>query len=167
MITHDSLCLQAERFLKNNGFGVVFHDKFRAVTGSGELPDALGFRNGASCLIECKTSRADFLPDRKKRFRIDPKLGMGDWRFMLTPKGLVTVDELPTGWDCWKPMVSRFERYMVFHLTLSGTMDRLRLTNKQSVTTCIVHYDGWLFVVTSMKFMRGFLSEHSKTDYPT
>jgi hypothetical protein len=23
---------------------------------------------------------------------------MGDWRFMLTPKGLITVEELPEGW---------------------------------------------------------------------
>lgn len=97
-ITHDSLCLQAEKFLKSNGFGIVFHDKFRAVTNSGEQPDALGFRSGVSCLIECKTSRADFLADRKKRFRVNPELGMGDWRFMLTPEGLIKQDELPEGW---------------------------------------------------------------------
>lgn len=97
-LKHDSLCLQAERFLKKHGFGVVFHDKFRAITNSGEQPDALGFRSGVSCLIECKTSRADFLADRKKRFRKDPTLGMGDWRFMLTPKGLVKIEELPEGW---------------------------------------------------------------------
>ncbi len=97
-LTHDELCLKAEKFLKNNGFGVVFHDKFKAYTAHGEQPDCLGFRSGVSCLIECKTSRADFLADRKKRFRKDPTKGMGDWRFMLTPKGLITVDELPEGW---------------------------------------------------------------------
>lgn len=97
-ITHDSLCLLAENFLKRNGFGVVFHDKFKAYTNSGEQPDCLGFRNSVSCLIECKTSRADFLADRKKKFRIEPALGMGDWRFMLTPTGLINVNELPMGW---------------------------------------------------------------------
>lgn len=97
-LTHDELCLKAEKFLKSNGFGVVFHDKFKAYTAHGEQPDCLGFRSGVSCLIECKTSRADFLADRKKRFRIDPQKGMGDWRFMLTPKGLITVNELPAGW---------------------------------------------------------------------
>lgn len=97
-ITHDSLCLMAEKFLKSNGFGVVFHDKFRAITSSGEQPDCLGFRSSVSCLIECKTSRADFLADRKKKFRISESLGMGDWRFMLAPKGLIKVDELPTNW---------------------------------------------------------------------
>lgn len=97
-ITHDHLCSMAEKFLKRNGFGVVFHDKFRAITPHGELPDALGFRSSVSCLIECKTSRADFLADRKKRFRKDPTKGMGDWRFMLTPKDLIKVEELPEGW---------------------------------------------------------------------
>lgn len=98
MITHDELCLKAEMFLKRHGFNVVFHDRFRACTSHGEQPDCIGFRSGVSCLIECKTSRADFLADRKKRFRIDPTLGMGDWRFMLTPKDLVKVEELPEGW---------------------------------------------------------------------
>lgn len=97
-MTHDELCLKAESFLKSNGFGVVFHDKFKAFTKNGEQPDCIGFRSGVSCLIECKTSRADFLADRKKRFRVDPLLGMGDWRFMLAPKGLIKVEELPLGW---------------------------------------------------------------------
>lgn len=98
MITHDSLCLQAEKFLSKNGFGVVFHDKFRAITSTGEQPDCLGFRNGVSCLIECKVSRADFLADSKKRFRVDPTTGLGDYRFFLVPKGLIKLEELPAGW---------------------------------------------------------------------
>lgn len=97
-MTHDELCLTAEKFLERNGFNVVFNDKFRAWTKHGEQPDAIGFRSGTSLLIECKTSRSDFLADKKKRFRKDPSKGMGDWRFMLTPKGLVTVEELPAGW---------------------------------------------------------------------
>lgn len=95
-VSHDDLCLLGERFLKNNGFGVVFHDRFKAAIP--EQPDCLGFRNGVSCLIECKTSRADFLADRKKWFRQDPTMGMGDWRFMLTPKGLIKPEELPENW---------------------------------------------------------------------
>ena len=97
-MTHDDLCQIAFKYLKNNGFGVVFHDKFRALTPSGEQPDAMGFRSGISCLIECKTSRSDFLKDRKKRFRVNPSLGMGDWRFMLTPRNLVLPSEIPEGW---------------------------------------------------------------------
>ena len=42
-ITHDSICLLAEKFLVKNVFGVVFHDKFKAYTSTGEQPDCLGF----------------------------------------------------------------------------------------------------------------------------
>lgn len=79
-LTHHELCQIAYKFLKRNGFKVCFHDRFVAVTSTGEQPDAMGFRNSASCLIEAKCSRADLLADRKKRFRKNPSLGMGDWR---------------------------------------------------------------------------------------
>ncbi len=68
--THRELCELACRFLRNNGFKVVFGDRFHAWTPCGEHPDALGFRNGASCLIEVKCSRSDFLADRKKGKRL-------------------------------------------------------------------------------------------------
>lgn len=58
--THRELCELACRFLRNHGFKVVFSDRFHAWTSCGEHPDALGFRNGASCLIEVKCSRSDF-----------------------------------------------------------------------------------------------------------
>lgn len=92
------LCELACRFLRNNGFKVVFGDRFHAWTPCGEHPDALGFRNGASCLIEVKCSRSDFLADRKKVFRAEPEKGMGDWRFYLCEPGVITVDDLPAGW---------------------------------------------------------------------
>lgn len=63
--THRELCELACRFLRNHGFKVVFSDRFHAWTPCGEHPDAPGFRNGASCLIEVKCSRSDFLADRK------------------------------------------------------------------------------------------------------
>ena len=95
---HDQLCLRAAKFLKNNGFSVAFDDRFQAATGVGELPDAIGFRNGVSCLIEAKVSRSDFLADKKKRFRVEPSLGMGDWRFFICPPDLIKPEDLPQGW---------------------------------------------------------------------
>lgn len=97
-MTHDELCLRAERYLRSNGFGVVFHDKFIAANSSGEQPDALGFRSGVSCLIEAKTSRSDFLADKKKLFRVFPELGMGDWRFFICEPDIIKVEDLPDGW---------------------------------------------------------------------
>lgn len=97
-LTHRELCQIAYKFLKRNGFKVCFHDRFIAVTSTGEQPDAMGFRNSASCLIEAKCSRADLLADRKKRFRKNPSLGMGDWRFFISEPGIISVEDLPAGW---------------------------------------------------------------------
>lgn len=98
LMTHDNLCQVAMKFLHRNGFKVVFGDRFQTVNATGEQPDAIGFRHEASCLIEVKVSRSDFLADRHKRFRANPNLGMGDWRFYLSPVNIITVDDLPEGW---------------------------------------------------------------------
>jgi len=97
-LTHSELCVIGEKFLRNNGFKVAFHDRFIAAVSTGEQPDAIGFRNLASCLIEAKCSRGDFLADKKKRFRLNPALGMGDWRFFICEPGLIGIEELPEGW---------------------------------------------------------------------
>lgn len=97
-LTHDELCQIGYKFLKRNGFKVCFHDRFIAVTTTGEQPDAMGFRNHASCLIEAKCSRSDLLADRNKRFRKQPDLGMGDWRFFISEPGIISVEDLPSGW---------------------------------------------------------------------
>lgn len=94
---HDELCVKAARFLMDNGFAVAFDDRFQAATGTGEVPDAIGFRNGVSCLIEVKVSRSDFLADKKKHFRQSDK-GMGDWRFYLSPPDIINSEDLPKGW---------------------------------------------------------------------
>ncbi len=97
-LTHDELCQIGWRFLQSNGFKVAFHDRFKAWTPYGEQADAIGFRNGASCLLEAKCSRADLLADRKKEFRIEPEKGMGDWRFFISEPGIVRIEDLPEGW---------------------------------------------------------------------
>lgn len=95
---HGQLCQKASKFLMNNGFQVSFDDRFKAIVGTGECPDVLGFRNSVSCLIEVKVSRSDFVADKKKRFRSESSLGMGDWRFYLSPPDIIQVDDLPFGW---------------------------------------------------------------------
>ena len=93
---HDQLVIRAGKWLENNGCKVVIRDPFRS--NNQEQPDAIGWRDGVSILVEVKTSRADFLADRKKPFREEPGQGMGDWRFYLTPPNLVSVNDLPIGW---------------------------------------------------------------------
>ena len=96
---HGDLVLRAEGWLRRScGCGVVIRDPFRALTQTGEQPDAIGWRDGVSILVEGKVSRADFLADRNKPFRQEPSQGMGDWRFMMCPPGLIQVGDLPAGW---------------------------------------------------------------------
>ena len=122
-LTHDVLVQLAIQWLKlpwrnprwrdgevgdHSACGVVVSE---LVTFSLETPDAIGWHQGISTVVECKTSRADFRADTKKSFRMCPELGMGVYRYFMTPKGLVTVDELPENWglievnDNWKTRV--------------------------------------------------------------
>lgn len=65
-----------------------------------EIPDVIGFMVGkpATLLIECKTSRSDFLADAKKTFRENPGLGMGSYRSYLCEPGIIEVNDLPPKW---------------------------------------------------------------------
>lgn len=63
-----------------------------------EEADAIGFCGHATALIECKATHEDFLSDKRKSFRRDPKRGMGNLRFYLCPKGVIQPEELPEKW---------------------------------------------------------------------
>ncbi|MEN5133450.1 hypothetical protein, partial [Elizabethkingia anophelis] len=63
-----------------------------------EIADVIGFNSNGTFVLEAKTSKADFLKDKKKSFRKDSSIGMGDWRFFIVPKGLIKVTELPEMW---------------------------------------------------------------------
>lgn len=95
---HAALVRMAERWLTRQGCGIVFRDSFAPPVPTGEIPDAIGWRHTLSILVECKTSRADFLADSCKPFRAWPGKGMGDWRFMLCEPGLLGIGEMPDGW---------------------------------------------------------------------
>lgn len=146
-LTHDELCQIACRFLKNNGFKVAFHDRFIAAVATGEQPDAIGFRNLASCLIEVKCSRADFLADKKN------------------PSGECQARAWATGVFSWlSPVLSRFlicrqdgasctsetaayTKFTAGRGTLCGALgniSRFRLTNRQNAITCTAHCAEWI-----------------------
>ena len=75
--------------------GIVLSEQY---CHTGETPDAIGWKgNCHSVVIECKTSRADFLADLKKSCRQQAD-AMGCERFYLAPAGLVAATELPLGW---------------------------------------------------------------------
>ena len=72
-------------------------------TRTGEIPDAIGWTAYVSIMFECKASRADFLRDKQKLFRQYADMGVGDFRFYLTPPGVIkSTTELPLGWGCYE-----------------------------------------------------------------
>ena len=95
-MTHPQLVQKAVAWLRGYRCGVVLSEQ---ACLSGEMPDAIGWKRAChSVLVECKISRADFLADREKPWRRKPETGVGCERFYLAPKGLIQVDELPSGW---------------------------------------------------------------------
>jgi len=86
----------AVAWLRRYRCGVVLSEQACA---SGETPDAIGWKKAChSVLVECKASRADFLADGAKPWRQRPEGGVGCERYYLAPRGLIRVDELPSGW---------------------------------------------------------------------
>ncbi|OEU66205.1 MAG: hypothetical protein BA863_09185 [Desulfovibrio sp. S3730MH75] len=96
-LNHTDLTFRAEKWLVNSvGCNFAFRD---LGSHNAEIPDAIGWRDGwASHLVECKTSRSDFLADKKKWFRRNPDMGMGMYRYMMCPKGMIKPEEVPEGW---------------------------------------------------------------------
>jgi hypothetical protein len=95
-MTHEKLVTKAVAWLRSYGCGVVLSEQSCA---SGETPDAIGWKRGChSVIVECKSSRPDFLADQDKPFRRKPEKAMGCERFYLTPAGRLRQEELPTGW---------------------------------------------------------------------
>lgn len=93
MITHEELCRVAVRWLNNRMVIGVSE-----ISYASEIPDALGYGSYGTVLIECKTSRADFLRDGKKWCRKDSAKGLGNYRYFMCVEGLIKTDELPEKW---------------------------------------------------------------------
>ena len=94
---HAELVERAGRWLKSFGCSVVIKEMV-AWTGTGEIPDAIGWKCIQSILIECKVNRNDFLKDKKKTFRQFRSQGLGCRRLYLCPPGVINKEDLPEGW---------------------------------------------------------------------
>ena len=98
-MTHNDLVKFAAKKLEQKHALVITE----MASGAGEQPDAIGFQaSGYTTLIECKVSRSDFIADAKKAFRRRPKRGMGNYRYYMTPPGLITREELPCKWGLFE-----------------------------------------------------------------
>lgn len=97
---HKDLCLLSAKYLRNKGIQ-PYHRCQYAVSDLdriGEKPDAFGWGGSTTQLIEVKTSRSDFLSDKKKIWRQIPHLGLGAFRSYLCPIGLIEISDLPDKW---------------------------------------------------------------------
>lgn len=95
--THAQLCQFAIDWLTTRA-GCHFAIK-ELSTYAGEIPDAIGWKGEISIVIECKTSRSDYLADRSKWCRQNPARAMGDHRFFLsTPDVIPDYEAMPDGW---------------------------------------------------------------------
>jgi hypothetical protein len=97
--SHADLCQIAAKWLRTKcpkKCSVVLIEL--VAQGSIETPDAIGFTSEHSILIECKTSRSDFIADKKKFFRIYPEQGVGDFRFYLSPENIIKPEDVPAKW---------------------------------------------------------------------
>ncbi len=95
-MTHGQLVKVAEQWLRRYRCGIVLSEQQCA---SGEMPDAIGWKGKCrSVVVECKVSRADFLADRAKPWRLTPEIALGCERFYLSPRGIVRPEDLPKGW---------------------------------------------------------------------
>jgi len=99
-MTHRELCKAGASFMKR--YGIAKWEKPTYVVCElercGESPDVFGFGGARTQLIEVKTSRADFLADKKKLWRINPEMGLGELRSFLCMEGLILEGELPLNW---------------------------------------------------------------------
>jgi hypothetical protein len=100
--THKQLVRRAGIWLRNSIGCKVVMEELTSYTANGEIPDAIGWKNNQCIVIECKTSRSDFFADKKKIFRQFSDLGMGHWRFFLTPPNMISNNEIPQGWGLYE-----------------------------------------------------------------
>jgi len=94
--THRDMCKRAATWLRGTvGCGVAV---WELTAWTNEKPDAIGWHPHKSTLVECKTSRADFLRDKLKYHKKTPESGMGNYRYYMSPPDVIKVDDLPQFW---------------------------------------------------------------------
>jgi hypothetical protein len=103
-VTHKDLIDISAKWLKRHKENVknpccttIFKDMVTQ-TYTGETPDVIGWNYWTSVLIEVKVSRSDFLRDKKKIFRRDGDMGMGEYRYYCCPAEMIKSKDLPEGW---------------------------------------------------------------------
>lgn len=107
-MTHAELVALGVRWLRDRQRCLAVISENVTAWSTGECPDGFGI-NGRreTVLVECKASRADFLADRRKKFRALPGLGVGVKRYFLAERHVVGDLDLPERWGLLVPVDGR------------------------------------------------------------
>lgn len=108
---HYELCCECARWLRRRKNCEKFDGRWKYVAvevcvNACENPDVWAFNGWSTIVVEVKVSRSDFLNDKKKVWKQpgNEECLAGNYRYYLTPKGLLSEKDLPDGvglleWD--------------------------------------------------------------------
>lgn len=170
-MNHSELCDLAVKWLKkpHSSGGPACQVAVSEIKSgwSGEIPDAIGFRYmggekelDGSFVVEVKTSRADFLADKRKPHRNGQTSGIGKWRFYLCPEGLIQPDELPDQWGLLYVTKRKSVKGIVSPFTTTHYYQRRNLLNDMSFDDRDLERE--LFMLTRLLKRVGDVNELNK-----
>lgn len=149
---HYKLCCEGAKWLHKNMIqerdgswvGTCKIVAVELVTAGAENPDVWGLAGGNSAVIEVKTSRSDFLHDKKKLCRKMENYSCGNYRYYLVPEGLVSEEEIPEKWGLlyWTGTEVKLTRRPVFiHCANFGDLCMLSsIARREGVKNKIYNY---------------------------
>lgn len=142
-LSHSKLVKAAQKWVRSRGYILQLCEFKTNMTQ--EEPDVIGWKNaGWSVVVECKTSRSDFLVDKKKSFRRNPSLGMGYHRWLFTSVGLLKKEELPESWGLAEVEQRGMQKRVRIVAHPTPHHERaLRDENVLLVQACRRAVDGW------------------------
>ena len=101
---HYRLCCEGARWLRNRKNCEYCDGRWKYVAvevcvNGCENPDIWAFNGWSTLVVEVKVSRSDYLNDKKKVWQLpgNEECLAGNYRYYLTPKDLLTAEELPEG----------------------------------------------------------------------
>lgn len=105
---HYELCKLGAKLIRSRKNPTLPYDRpclyatVELVCMGAELTDVWGTTGDCTVIIEVKTSRADFLADKRKYARSkvaeELKHQIGNYRYYLCPEGVIKEDDLPDNW---------------------------------------------------------------------
>ncbi|MFI4861758.1 MAG: hypothetical protein ACIAXF_13890 [Phycisphaerales bacterium JB063] len=105
-MTHDDLNQLGKDWLIASGYKPVLVEPCKSgMMTRGERPDLIGWASADdTAIFECKVSVDDFLRDEGKPWRKNPKQGVGNWRSLITPPGLLEchMSRVPANWSVYE-----------------------------------------------------------------